>query len=95
MPWQHQHLLSSTAHFLKRDPSARAWVVAGFHTGRRSMRGFFDASFLRGAGLEAEALWEVDCMGAERAWAWEREGEDAGEEVKRWCAVGILKWADL
>ena len=90
MPWQHQNLLASTAHLLKRSPTARAWIIAGFHTGRRNMRGFFDPASLRAAGLVAEYLWEVDCMGVERAWAWEREGED----VRRWCSVGVLKWID-
>lgn len=90
MPWQHQNLLTSTSHLLKRSPSSRAWVIAGFHTGRPNMRGFFDASFLHSAGLEAEHLYEVDCMGVEREWVWEREGED----LRRWCVVGILKWID-
>lgn len=90
MPWQHQNLLASTAHLLSTAPGARAWVIAGFHTGRRNMRGFFDADFLGSGGLEVEALWEVDCVGEEREWVWEREGED----VARWTAIGVLKRVD-
>jgi len=93
MPWQHANLQTSISHFLKPaslNPDARAWVIAGFHTGRAKMRGFFDAAALAEKGLEVERLWEVDCLGVEREWVWEREGEDAGNR-RRWLAVGILK----
>ncbi|RYP69527.1 hypothetical protein DL771_006042 [Monosporascus sp. 5C6A] len=34
MPWQHANLRRSVGWFLAPGPEARAWVVAGFHTGR-------------------------------------------------------------
>ncbi|KAK5995860.1 hypothetical protein PT974_04278 [Cladobotryum mycophilum] len=51
MPWQHANLRASIGHFLKDTPDARAWVVAGFHTGRPKMAGFFDAEALRTEGV--------------------------------------------
>ncbi|KAI1462469.1 hypothetical protein F4805DRAFT_136001 [Annulohypoxylon moriforme] len=93
MPWQHANLHRSIAWFLKSksdSSSARAWVVAGFHTGRAKMRGFFEPAALAEAGLEVERLWERDCDGVEREWAWDRGQEDPSER-KRWLVVGVLR----
>jgi EEF1A N-terminal glycine/lysine methyltransferase len=90
MPWQHANLQRSIAWFLKNDVRARCWVVAGFHTGREKMRGFFDGDSLKGVGLEVERLWERDCDGRERAWEYDRGIEDVTLR-KRWLAVGILR----
>ncbi|KAK2072258.1 hypothetical protein P8C59_006625 [Phyllachora maydis] len=90
MPWRHADLHRSVAWLLRHDGDARAWVVAGFHTGRAQMRGFFDPAALADVGLEVERLWERDCEGRERAWAWDRGGEDVGAR-KRWLAVGVLR----
>ncbi|EGR46451.1 uncharacterized protein TRIREDRAFT_66210 [Trichoderma reesei QM6a] len=90
MPWQHANLRRSINHFLKRDASARAWVIAGFHTGRPKMAGFFDAEALREeGGVEVERMWERDCDGVEREW--DREREDDITERKRWLVVAVLK----
>lgn len=89
MPWQHDNLRKSIAYFLSREASARAWVVAGFHTGRDKMSAFFDAGKLSEAGLEIEALWERDCDGVERSWAWRRE--DDSTYRKRWLAMAVLR----
>ncbi|TFA99997.1 Protein N-methyltransferase NNT1 [Trichoderma ghanense] len=90
MPWQHANLRRSINHFLKRDASARAWVIAGFHTGRPKMAGFFDAEALREeGGVEVERMWERDCDGVEREWNAERE--DDITERKRWLVVAVLK----
>lgn len=90
MPWQHASLRRSIGYFLKRDEAARAWVVAGFHTGRAKMAGFFDAAALREeGGVEVERMWERDCDGVERAWD---EGRDDDiTERKRWLVVAVLK----
>ncbi|KAF5623167.1 neutral amino acid permease [Fusarium tjaetaba] len=90
MPWQHQNLHRSIAHFLKQIPEARCWVVAGFHTGRTKMSGFFDAAALQKFGLEVERIWERDCNGEERPWDTERE--DDVTVRKRWLVVASLKW---
>ncbi|UKZ83721.1 hypothetical protein TrVFT333_011530 [Trichoderma virens FT-333] len=90
MPWQHENLRRSIGYFLKKTASARAWVVAGFHTGRPKMAGFFDARALREeGGVEVERMWERDCDGVEREWDSERE--DDITERKRWLVVCVLK----
>ncbi|KAI1648599.1 uncharacterized protein F4817DRAFT_333421 [Daldinia loculata] len=90
MPWQHTNLHKSIAWFLKDSPDARAWVVAGFHTGRAKMRGFFEDDALAAAGLEVESIWERDCDGVEREWVWDRGQEDISVR-KRWLVVGVLR----
>ncbi|KAL1837325.1 hypothetical protein VTJ49DRAFT_3984 [Mycothermus thermophilus] len=92
MPWQHENLRRSIAWFLRDDDEgkARAWVVAGFHTGREKMAPFFDAAELAKVGLEVEYLWERDCDGKDREWVWDRGVEDVSVR-KRWLAVGVLK----
>lgn len=93
MPEQHENLRKSIAWFLKEDdPDARAWVVGGFHSGRAKMRGFFDEEKLREVGLEVERLWERDCDGNDREWAWDRGTEDLDVTGrKRWLAVSVLR----
>lgn len=92
MPGQHANLRRSVAHFLAASPGARCWVVAGFHTGRRKLGGFFAAEALRADGLALERIWERDCAGAERAWSW--DGDDDAAAGKRWLVVAVLKRAD-
>lgn len=90
MPWQHANLRRSINHFLKKTSSARAWVVAGFHTGRAKMAGFYDAEALREeGGVEIERIWERDCDGVEREWDVEREDDITVR--KRWLVVAVLK----
>lgn len=88
MPHQHANLHLSIAHFLA--PAGRAWVVAGFHTGREKMRGFYDETALLKAGLEIERIWERNAEGWDREWVTDRGVEDVTER-KRWLVVGILK----
>ncbi|KAI8278709.1 Protein N-terminal and lysine N-methyltransferase EFM7 [Colletotrichum sp. SAR11_240] len=90
MPWQHANLHKSIAWFLRDGPDARCWVVAGFHTGRPKMRGFFDEAALAEAGLEIERIWERDCDGVEREWMWDRGIEDVTIR-KRWLVCGVLR----
>lgn len=88
MPWEHANLARSMAHFLSLDDlSARIWLVAGFHTGRTKMVGFFDV--IGDAGLGVERIEEVDVMGKRREWARDRE-EDVTAR-KRWLVVAVLK----
>ncbi|KAJ0298471.1 hypothetical protein COL5a_009588 [Colletotrichum fioriniae] len=90
MPWQHANLQKSIAWFMREGSEARCWVVAGFHTGRPKMRGFFEESALADAGLEVETIWERDCDGEEREWAWDRGIEDVTIR-KRWLTIAVLK----
>jgi nicotinamide N-methyltransferase len=89
MPWQHENLQRSIAHFLKPGGDSRAWVVAGFHTGREKMKGFFEEEGLRKVGLCVERIWERDCDGLEREWSW--DGEEGLSMRKRWLAIAVLK----
>ncbi|KAM7208818.1 hypothetical protein V8F20_000981 [Naviculisporaceae sp. PSN 640] len=89
MPWQHENLRTSISWFLGKDAGARAWVVAGFHTGRENMRGFFEQETLRKHDLVIERIWERDCNGVDREWDWDRK--DGITERKRWLAIAVLK----
>ena len=85
MDGNHYGLVQSIAHFLSPKKEARAWVIAGFHTGRAKLVSFFD--IISQAGLEIEAIWEQDADGYKRDW--DRERED--KERNRWMVVAILK----
>jgi nicotinamide N-methyltransferase len=88
MPWQHRNLHKSIQWFLKKN--GKAWVVAGFHTGREKMRGFYEEGALKEAGLEIEKIWERNAEGYDRPWVNDRGIEDVTER-KRWLVIGILK----
>lgn len=83
--------------FLDENPSSRVWVVAGFHTGRRIVAGFFETAVRM--GFEIEKIYERDLVGdadsdnsqeVRREWLPEREGEGP-ENRRRWCVVAFLK----
>ena len=76
LPSQHSNLHASIAYFLSSH--GYALVVAGFHTGRAKMAGFFDADALAAVGLEVQSIVEKDPVGRERAWR-ASEGGKAGE----------------
>lgn len=88
MPWQHDNLRKSISWFMKDGPDSRAWLVAGFHTGRHNMSGFFNPEKLADAGLEVESIWERDVEGEEREWATERKDDSLR---KRWLVIATLK----
>lgn len=88
MPWQHGNLRRSVEWFLSEE--GRAWVIAGFHTGREKMRGFFEG--VEGDGLVVERIWERNAEGVEREWVEDRGKEDVTER-KRWLVVAVLKKA--
>ncbi|KAK8065639.1 nicotinamide N-methyltransferase [Apiospora hydei] len=90
MPDQHANLQRSVAWFMKEGPESRAWVIAGFHSGRSKMAGFFGREALEAVGLEVEYIWERDCEGVERPWSPDRGSEDPGVR-KRWLTIGILR----
>ena len=87
MPEQHRNLASSIAHFLSPKPDARAYVVAGFHSGRERMAPFFDV--VGDEELIVTAIYEVDVNGQTREWKQDR-GEENVFERKRWLAVAEL-----
>ena len=90
MPWQHENLHRSIAYFLSNtDPEARAWVVAGFHTGKENLTAFFAEEKLESAGLRLERIWERNCIGEDRAWNAVMEEDSTAR--KRWSVIGIIK----
>jgi hypothetical protein len=91
MPYEHENLARSMLHFLSESPDARVHVIAGFHTGRAKMAGFFEETVPE-VGLEVEDIFEINAEGARRAWAKERDGgrEDIGER-KKWLVVARLR----
>lgn len=92
MPWQHRNLMRSIRWFMA--PGARAWVVAGFHTGRLKMQGFYDEATLAEEGLEIEMIWERDADDNERSWVRDRGFEDVTAR-KRWLVIAVLKRRDM
>ncbi|KAF2201822.1 hypothetical protein GQ43DRAFT_440247 [Delitschia confertaspora ATCC 74209] len=95
IPHEHRNLLRSMLHFLSPNPKARAFVIAGFHTGRKNVAGFFEEvekMEQQKEGLEIEEIWEMDANGERREWRKERDGgrEDHGER-KKWLVVARLK----
>ncbi|PQE10331.1 nicotinamide N-methyltransferase protein [Rutstroemia sp. NJR-2017a WRK4] len=88
MPGEHGNLRRSLGWFLRGD--GRAWVIAGFHTGREKLRGFFDKDALAEVGLEIEELYERNAYGEEREWVDDRGYED-NVARKSWLVVGVLR----
>jgi len=69
----------------------KAYVVAGFHTGRAIVADFFaiaaEAGLICGKG---EEMYELDVKSSEkRVWEAVRQGESK-EEARRWVVVAVL-----
>ncbi|KAL6713298.1 hypothetical protein ACLMJK_008763 [Lecanora helva] len=98
MDSEHYSLARSIYHFLSPAEDARAWVIAGFHTGRAKIAAFFDICEQVGLrfhteerlGGTVEGIWERDADGEERRWCRER----VDEERNRWMVIAILKRGD-
>lgn len=87
---QHDNLVSSMLHFLSLEPSARIFVIAGFHTGRARLANFFEVAVEN--GLEADEMYEEDDQGTRREWLPERDGgRENHTERKKWLVICILK----
>ncbi|KAJ5550314.1 hypothetical protein N7461_005012 [Penicillium sp. DV-2018c] len=93
MRQQHENLARTMQWFL--SPGGKVWVVAGFHTGREIVAGFFETALEN--GFVIEKIFERDLVsrredGGEvrREWATAREGEGT-ENRKRWCVVAVLR----
>ncbi|GAA6048476.1 hypothetical protein JCM3770_003776 [Rhodotorula araucariae] len=99
----HTLLLDSLAHLLARTPNARACFVAGFHSGRATVRSFLRKAAAR--GFVRRGAWEeVGVDGRRRKWGWDVRGEDGqegewdeaedGSERNKWVVEGQLGWSD-
>lgn len=90
MPWEHENLVRSMLYLLDTSADARVLAIAGFHTGRAKLAGFFDEA--EAQGLEVEQIHEEDVAGNRREWAKERDGGlENHTERKRWLVLAILK----
>ncbi len=90
---EHEALAKSMRHFLSPEPEARCWVVAGWHTGKRKVAGFFETAKKR-ARLVPEWIGEVDTDFRVREWKPLEEGDiEAEGERNRWMVVAVLKIA--
>ena len=90
MPYQHENLAKSMLHMLSPSREARILAIAGFHTGRAKLAGFFDEAVSQ--GLVVEEIYEEDVQGVTREWMPERDG--GREDVtgrKRWLVIAVLK----
>lgn len=90
MPGEHENLVRSMLFLLDLSPDARILAIAGFHTGRAKLAGFFDEA--ESQGLEVEQIHEEDVAGNRREWLKERDGGlENHTERKRWLVLAILK----
>lgn len=110
MVHQHENLARTLLWFLSDGKGndikeeGRAWIVAGFHTGRAIVASFFETAVAM--GLEIESIYERDLNAGEeeeakaeqgevrRAWEPVRVGEGP-ENRQRWCVIAVLKRAKL
>ncbi|KAJ5369346.1 uncharacterized protein N7496_009106 [Penicillium cataractarum] len=90
---QHENLVRTIQWFLA--PAGRVWCVAGFHTGRAIVAGFFETALKN--GFEIEQIFERDLISRDeeggeirREWVPLREGENP-ENRQRWCVIAVLK----
>ncbi|CAI7580824.1 unnamed protein product [Penicillium pancosmium] len=90
---QHENLARTMQWFLA--PGGRVWCVAGFHTGRAIVAGFFETALEN--GFEIERIFERDLVSRDkeggeirREWVPSREGENP-ENRQRWCVIAVLK----
>lgn len=90
MSAQHLNLVRSMLHFLSLGCEGRVFAIAGFHTGRARVAGFFDTAIQE--DLEIEEIYEQDADGGTREWKAQRCAleEDLGWE-KRWLVVARLR----
>ncbi|KAJ5655703.1 hypothetical protein N7507_007653 [Penicillium longicatenatum] len=90
---QHENITRTMQWFLA--PGGKVWIVAGFHTGRAIVAGFFEMALKH--GFEIEKIFERDQVksgehGEEirREWLPVRDDESI-ESRRRWCVVAVLK----
>jgi nicotinamide N-methyltransferase len=85
------HYPPSLTHPYHPSDGGRAYIIAGFHTGRAKMASFFDEEAMREDGLVVERIWERNAEGKEREWRFDRGEEDKDVTGrKRWLVVGIV-----
>ncbi|GAA5844591.1 hypothetical protein JCM9279_006358 [Rhodotorula babjevae] len=88
----HPPLLDSLVALLAPTPAARVCVVAGFHSGRGTVRSFLRQAGAR--GLVRIGKWEeVGIDGARREWGWDERGRaESGAGVE---GAGADEWDEV
>ncbi|EMD39256.1 hypothetical protein CERSUDRAFT_81998, partial [Gelatoporia subvermispora B] len=87
----HELLLNSICSTLRRSPDARAYLVAGFHTGRYAVQAFL--KLVSASGLRVDTLQERAVNGSgSRPWDVERADTEDEQERRRWVVWLSLKW---
>jgi nicotinamide N-methyltransferase len=92
MEWEHDNLCASIRRLLKEDGGV-CLAIAGFHTGRAKVAGFFEA--VERAGLKfLRPVVERDVLGKEREWVTDRGREDPIERKRyvRFSGCGDGRW---
>ncbi|OCH91527.1 hypothetical protein OBBRIDRAFT_523504 [Obba rivulosa] len=88
----HTSLLNSLCLTLRKTPDARAYLVAGFHTGRYSVQAFL--KLVSTTALEVDVIQErAVCGSGCRPWDVERADSEDEAERRRWVVWISLKWA--
>ncbi|KAL1747838.1 putative methyltransferase-domain-containing protein [Schizophyllum fasciatum] len=77
---------------LRQTAEARAYLVAGLHTGRYTLQAVMDA-ISNSSRLVVESLVEREARGSEqREWNVARADSDDDRERRRWVLWIVLKW---
>jgi hypothetical protein len=85
----HKPFCQTISTSLKREPQAKAHIVAGLHTGRFALQRFMDTA--QSLSLDIIELIEYQYAdGQARAWKVEREGETS-EDMAQWLVYITLK----
>lgn len=92
MAWQHENLSKTIVHLLADNGICLA--IAGFHTGRQKVAGFFRS--IEKAGLvPVRPIFERDLEGRERTWVTDRGPEDPIERKRYEKSTMVMPSADL
>ncbi|THH14992.1 hypothetical protein EW146_g5421 [Bondarzewia mesenterica] len=90
-PELHQLFIDTLCRAMTKTADARAYLVAGLHTGRYTIQAFLNAVLK--VGLEVEEALERELKGdGKRGWMVERAEEEDERERRRWVVWIVLKW---
>ncbi|TRM57951.1 putative methyltransferase-domain-containing protein [Schizophyllum amplum] len=91
-PTLRESFIDSIEGTLRKSEHARAYIVAGLHTGRYTLQAFLDA-VQKSSKLAVVSLVECEARGTERrTWDVTRADNDDDKERRRWVLWIVLKW---
>ncbi|ORY82118.1 putative methyltransferase-domain-containing protein [Protomyces lactucae-debilis] len=88
LPEQHANLAQTLANTLSRSSESKIHCIAGFHTGRKKLSGFFD--YIADVGLEVKEIYEQNYKGERRDWDPVRPDCEDPVQRKRYIVCAIL-----